>query len=429
MALGGGTFTAQNKKIAGAYINFMSAHTSGIVLGDRGTVAIALETDWGKSGITEITTDVLTKDMLKTFGYSFEDNKNLTIREIMKHAIRCLVYRLNADGVKASGTFGTALYSGTRGNDIKIVVTANVDDSSLFDVLTYVGTTLVDKQSGIDEYSSLVDNDFVTFDKTSATLVVTSADTFTGGTNSTVTGANHSAFLSAIESESYDVLTTVSTDTAIKNLYVAYTKRMIEEIGKKIQTVLYNVSADYEAIINVTTSADLVPWVAGAEAGCGINESLTNNTYDGELTITSSLTQTQLDEAVDNGEFVFHKVGKDYNILSDINSLVTVTADKNAKFKKNQTIRVLWQIGNDVAITWNKNYLARVQNGDAERMDFWSALVDYFNDLRKLRCIKEFNSTRDIVVEEGETDDAVAVTINIAPMLAMEKLYMTVIVA
>lgn len=45
--LGGGTFTAQNKKLPGTYINFASASRASASLSDRGIVAIPLLMDWG----------------------------------------------------------------------------------------------------------------------------------------------------------------------------------------------------------------------------------------------------------------------------------------------------------------------------------------------------------------------------------------------
>lgn len=45
MALGGGTFTAQNKELPGAYINFVSAASASAALSDRGIATMPLELD------------------------------------------------------------------------------------------------------------------------------------------------------------------------------------------------------------------------------------------------------------------------------------------------------------------------------------------------------------------------------------------------
>ena len=48
MALGGGSFIAQNKELPGAYINFVSAASTSAKLSDRGIATMPLELDWGK---------------------------------------------------------------------------------------------------------------------------------------------------------------------------------------------------------------------------------------------------------------------------------------------------------------------------------------------------------------------------------------------
>lgn len=424
---GGGYFTAQNKVVPGAYINFVSTTTARGGLSDRGVVAMAMSLGWGVEGsIIEVTSAVLTNP-LATLGYSFDSEVLKPIREVMKHARKLLLCRLDGNGTKASNAYGTAKYAGVRGNDLKVVISVNADAPSKYDVKTYLGAELVDSQSAIEDATALKDNDFIVWND-SASLSVTAGTALNGGTNGAVNGSSHSAFLNLLESESFNVLVTDSTEAAIKSLYVAFTKRMVEEVGVKFQTVLFERAADAEYIINETTAADLVYWVAGAEAGCAINQSITNLTYDGEYEITKKYTQAELAEAIDAGEFVFHKVGSVHKVLTDINSLVSVTEAKGDDFKNNQTVRVINQIGNDVAALFNGSYLGKVQNDEAGRASFWGALVGYFNDLLQLRAIQNFDANTDVVVEAGQTPDAVLVTTQITPVSCMEKLYMVVYV-
>lgn len=427
--LGGGYFVSQNKVIPGSYINFVSLNNASANLADRGVVAMAMELNWGDaSKIIEVTNETITKDCFKVFGYEYGDASLKDIREVMLHATKLLLYRLNGAGVKASNTFGAAKYAGTRGNAIKTVIAVNADDSSKWDVSTYVDTTLVDKQVGVASAAALVDNDYFDFDKT-ATLAATTGTSCTGGTNSSVTGTNHSDFMALLEEQTYNIICTTSTDGSVKALYVAFTKRMVEECGIRIQAVLYNQAADHECIINEATAANLVPWLAGAEAGCALNKSLTNTTYDGENTISTSYTQSQLEDAINAGKIVFHKVGDAYNVLRDINSLVTLTDDKGSDFQSNQTVRVINQIGNDIAVLFNTRYLGKVPNDAEGRTSFWSALVDYFNQLRQMRAIEVFTPNTDITVEAGEQKNSVVVNTNITPVSCMEILYMTVVVS
>ena len=50
MALGGGIWLFQNKKVPGAYINFISKDRASVDIADRGYATMALELDWGPTG-------------------------------------------------------------------------------------------------------------------------------------------------------------------------------------------------------------------------------------------------------------------------------------------------------------------------------------------------------------------------------------------
>ena len=50
MALGGGTWLTQNKKLPGTYINFVSKVRASVNMADRGYAAMPLDLDWGIEG-------------------------------------------------------------------------------------------------------------------------------------------------------------------------------------------------------------------------------------------------------------------------------------------------------------------------------------------------------------------------------------------
>lgn len=435
MALGGGTFTVQNKVLPGSYINFISAAAASAALSDRGIATMPLELDWGSSGVVEVTNGDFQKNSLKIFGYSYDSEKLKGLREVFKGAKTLYVYRLNGGGVKAANTFATAKYAGIRGNDIKIVIQANADDEEKFDVTTILGTVTVDEQVGVASASELVDNDFVDFKKT-ATLAVTAATPLTGGTNATVDGAAHQAYLDAIESYTYNTMGVVTTDNTIKALYASFVKRLRDEMGIKFQLVLHQyVAADYLGTISVenvvtddgASAASLVYWVTGQEAGCEVNRSIQNKKYDGEYTVNTAYTQNQLINAIKAGKFMFHLVNGDVRVLEDINTLVTTTDTCGDIFKDNQTIRVIDQIGNDVAVLFNTKYLGVVPNNAAGRTSLWSDIVKLCQQLEDIQAIEEFADS-DIEVAQGDTKKAVVVTSVITVVNAMGKLYMTVTV-
>ena len=434
MALGGGTFTVQNKVLPGAYINFVSLATATATLSDRGYATMPLELDWGIEGeVFEVTNADFQKNSMKIFGYDYTNEKLKGLRDLFKNITTLFAYRLNGDGVKASNTFATAKYAGTRGNDIKIQVQVNVDDDSLFDVNTYLGTVMVDSQT-VAKAADLVANDYVTF-KSSAELSSTAGTPLEGGTNSEVTGTNHQAYLDKIESYSFNAMGVVTTENTIKSLYDAFCKRMRDEVGAKFQVILYNKASDYEGVINVKnktsdegwSEASLVYWVTGISAGCAVNKSNLNKVYDGEFAVNVDYTQTQLTKAIQAGEFTLHQVGDDIRVLEDINSLVTETETKTYIFKDNQTIRVIDQIANDIAVLFNTKYLGAVPNDEAGRISLWADIVKHHEQLQDIRAIENFTD-EDVKVSQGDTKKAVVVQDAVTVVNAMAKLYMTVTV-
>ena len=435
MALGGGSFTTQNKELPGTYINFVSAASASAALSDRGIATMPLELDWGvEDAVFEVTNEDFQKNSMKVFGYAFDSPKLTGLSDLFIGAKTLYAYRLNSGGTKAANDFATALYGGTRGNDLKIVIQANTDDSTKFDVMTYMGTVKVDTQT-VAKAADLVANDYVTF-KTDATLAVTASTPLTGGTNGTVDGTAHQAYLDKIESYTYNTMGIVVTDETTKKLYVAFNKRLRDEMGIKFQLVLYNIAADFMGVISVKnkvtdegwSEASLVYWVTGAEAGCAVNKSCQNKKYDGSFSVNTDFTQNQLKQAVKNGEFVLHKVNSDVRVLEDINSMVTTTDTCGDVFKDNQTIRVIDQLGNDDAVLFNTKYLGVVPNNASGRTSLWSDLVKIRQELQTLGAIENFNDS-DVTVAQGDTKKSVVSTSVIEVVNAMGKLYMTVTVA
>ena len=292
MALGGGIFTTQNKVLPGSYINFVSASKASANLSDRGIATMPLELDWGTdNAVFEVTPADFQKNSLAIFGYPFTHDKLKGLREVMDKVCTLYAYKLTSAGVKAANTYATAKCCGVRGNDLKVVIGANVDAPEKFDVSLYLGTTLVDTQTGVAKAADLVDNDYVIW-KNSASLAETAGTALSGGTNGTVDGTAHQKYLDKIEPYTYNTMGVVTTDETTKSLYAAFVKRMREDVGAKFQCVLYNKAADYEGVINVknrvldegASEASLVYWVTGAEAACAINKSLLNVKYDGAYT-------------------------------------------------------------------------------------------------------------------------------------------------
>ena len=427
MSLGGGTFVSENKVLPGAYINFVGLKKADAQLSDRGVVTMPLELNWGADGeVMEVDLETLLTGAKKIFGYDYTAPELADIRDIFKNANKLYAYRLNAGGQKASNTFAEARYSGIRGNDLTITIAKNADNAELFDVSVLLDGKKVDGQM-VASAADLQANDYVTF-KNNATLTENAGIALSGGTNGTVSGDSHSDYLAKMESYNFNAMGVKTNDNTIKALYVAYAKRMRDTVGSKFQCVLYNQAADYEGIVNVKNTVDIIPWTVGLLGGCAVNKSCSNRVYDGEAEVSADYTQAQLEQAIKNGEFTLHKVGDKIKVLTDINSLTTITNEKGEIFKSNQSIRVMDQIANSIASLFAEKYLGIVPNNADGRISLWNDIVRIHQQLNDIGAIEDFND-QDIIVIPGSNKNTVVVNDAVTLVNAMEKLYMTVTVA
>lgn len=425
----GGTFVTYNKVLPGAYINFVSKARAMGNIADRGVMAMALKSNWGaENKIITITNEDFQKDSLKILGYEYTSDNLKPFREAFKNAKEIKYFRIGT-GEKANTTIGglsiQAKYSGTRGNDIKIKIASNLDDDKTI-IYTFIENTLVDETiaTNIDE---LTENDFVIFSGTGS-FEENAGTRLSGGTDSEVTNAEYSKFLELIESESFNVLIYDGEDELTKGLFDSFTKRLRDDEGIKICTVLYNYKkSDFEGVVSVKNDKNLVYWVGGALAGAEINQSITNKIYDGEYEFEAKYSNNQLKEAIKNGEFVFYYDCGDIRVLKDINTFVSFSSDKNYDFSNNQIIRVLDSTANDIARIFNQYYLGKIQNDNLGRNIFKSELINYFNMLQAIRAIDNF-SADDISIKKGVEKGDVVVDLMIEPVASMDKLYMKCII-
>ena len=240
----------------------------------------------------------------------------------------------------------------------------------------------------------------------------------------------------ALDAYEFNILCAYTAEATDVTAYITAVKHWRDEIGKKCQVVVFNqTKPDYDGVINVVTNVSdaaapeyaLVAWVAGVEAGCKVNESCTNMLYDGEYTVVTNKTQTELEDCIKNGQIAFHLVYGDIRMLEDINSLTTTTVDKGEDFKSNQTIRVIDQIANDIAKLFNTKYLGRIPNNQSGRMSLWADIVAHHRALEAVGAIDTFDATK-LTVEQGATKKSVVINDAITVMNAMTQLYMTVVV-
>lgn len=438
MALGGGSWLTQNKVLPGSYINFASLAKASATLSDRGVAAAPFVLSWGPEGtVFDVTAADFRKNSKKIFGYGYDAPEMLALREIFRNATKVYCYRLGTS-TKASNDYATAKYGGVRGNKLTIKIATDVDNAGYFIVSTLLDGIAVDEQR-VKTVSELVANDFVTFKNKALTASEAGVPLENGADCASITGEHYQAFLDAIESYSFNALCCPVNSTSGAStvaLFVNFTKRMREEVGSKFQLCAIQPTADTEGVIGVwnTATADgtatdaLVYWVTGAQAATAVNKTLTNSTYNGELTINTDYTQAELEAAIKAGKFMFHNVNGAVRVLEDINTLVTLTAEKGEIFQSNQTVRVCDQIANDVAVLFNTRYVGIVPNDASGRATLWNDIVKLIRDLETLRAVEDFD-TDTVSVDIGDRKGSVLLTIDGLNIVnAMSRLYMSVII-
>lgn len=436
MSLGGGKWLVQNKILPGAYINFVALNRANMVFSDRGVATMPLISEWGSEDeVIEVTTRDFQRHSKRIFGYDFTHPKLKGLRDLFRNIRVGYFYRLGTGGERARNDYAVARYAGTRGNNITISIASNVDDITMWDVRTFIDNALVDSQTVVNA-NALVNNDYVTWIP-NVTLQATAGAALIGGASLSVTNLDYQTYLDKIESYNFNAIGCPSNDPAVKLLFSSFAKRMRDEEGVKFQCVTYDNAFDFEGVIDVMNKVtdedaeghELVWWTTGIAAGTAVNRTATNNIYNGEYTVDCDYTQRDYERAIQSGKFAFYRSSSsEVRVLSDINSLVTLSAVQNSDFQYNQTIRVLDQIGNDIAMLFNTRYLGEVPNDDDGRISFWSDIIKHHQQLQTIRALQEFMPD-DVTVEQGETRRAVLVTDRVMPVNAMSFLYMTVAVA
>lgn len=435
--MAGGTWTSQNQERPGVYINTVSEPKSLGAVGERGTVGMALTLPWGPE--KRIITVEAGADTTALLGYDLTDPMLLLVRETLKRAKVLKLYRLN-EGEKAKATLDaltvTARCSGVRGNSLSVVIQANIDDPELFEVKTLLNGVVKDTQSALN-IGALASNDWVTFSGF-GDLTETAGLPLSGGTDGTVTNADHTAFHALLELEDFNTVALPSDDAQLKAVYTAFVKRLREDEGKKVQAVLANYPlADYEGVISVKngvvlsdgttlTPTQAVAWVAGATAGANINQALTYTAYDDAVDAAPRYTNAQINAALKSGEFLFTPSNGRAIVEQDINTLQSFTVDKGRQFRKNRVIRVLDGIANDLKRIFETFYLGKVDNNEDGRNLLKNETITYMNSLQGMNAIQEFDSQKDVSFSEGSESDSVYAEVAAKPVDSVEKIYMKV---
>lgn len=466
-----GTWIAMNKQRPGAYINFISVNPTLGTIGERGIVACALPMDWGPNGeLIRLTgTELRGGASLAKIGYTaFDVDESLPYRLLLSKASTALLYRLDEGGTKAEGVVNagaltaTAKHPGIFGNRIGVAIVADpsadigpeigfaqIGTARLaegeFAVYIYVDS-LVREEFVIKTLADLdnFESDYVDFTFADANAgnppIPNAGITLTGGTNGEVTGTGYSGYFDALTYANWQCMTIMSTETSLAAIIADQIVDWRENFGKKVQGVVYGTtSADHEGVVAVkqgfvtstdTVTEELFPlWVASLCAGSRVNESNTAAEVPDAFEIINPVPTDEIAENLLQGWFLlsFRQDGA-VCIEQDINTLHTYTQDKNYAFSKNRVIRTLDEIGNTIALRFNRNFAGKVDNTEGGRATWKADVISVIDSLVQVGAITNFNGSTDVEVFQGNDVDVVVCNLTIQPVDAMEKLYMTVYV-
>lgn len=442
--MSGGTWTKQDKVRAGAYINFKNKNKETNLVNDRGVVGLPLVLPFGpEKKIIEIDNDT---DLFAILGLEKADESVLMLKESLKKAQKVLLYRLN-EGTKATKTVDSltvsANWGGSKGNSIKIVIQTNIDDTSAFDVITYLGDTKFETQT-VKTISELKANEFVKFSGTGATTpTVTAGFNLESGADGTATAKDYLDFLKDLELFNFHAVAIPFDDQSTKLVVKEFIRRLREDEGKRVQAVLPNYKeADYEGIISVKNGVIIenniiidkvkaTAYIAALTASASYSTSNTYKSYDGAVDVDTRYTDKEIKEIINDGEIVFVNtiVNNQPKIIieQDVNTFKTFNDDKGKSFKKNRVIRTLDGINNRIKARWEEAYIGDEDNTEDGRNLFRKDILNILETLQKDGAIKNV-TIDDIEVLEGESMESVIANVAVQPVDAMEKLYMTVFI-
>ncbi len=202
----------------------------------------------------------------------------------------------------------------------------------------------------------------------------------------------------------YLVIPTAETDGICQDV-VSYVKTERTN-SNLIKAVLPNTTADTEAVINYTTAKAVendkeytteqyCARIAGIIAGTPLSISCTYAPLP-ELTDCSRLSKAEMDAAVDAGKFIIWWDGEKVKTARGVNSLTTLTSEKNSQFQKIKIVEAMDMIASDIRMTAEDTYLGKYANSYDNKCLLLSAIGNYFDGLQKDSVLSSYTLGIDV---------------------------------
>ncbi len=240
----------------------------------------------------------------------------------------------------------------------------------------------------------------------------------------------------------------------------SWIKSMRENEHRKYKAVLPNCAADYEGVINFTTTgiqtasesfttAQFCSRIAGLITGTPMTISCTYAPL-AEVVDIDRLTKEQADDAIDKGQFILIHDGEKVKVGRGVNSFVTTTQDKSNSFKKVKIIECLDMINLDIRQTAEDSYIGKYANSYDNKILLVTAISGYFDQLEMDGLLEKGTSTinidteqqriylkskgtdvtdmTDLQIDMAGTDDQVFLISSIQPLDAIEDITLRVFI-
>lgn len=446
--MAGGTFDKLAGKVRpGTYINFESTRQETVGISERGTVLMPLIGHNFGPAKEFITLTAASPDAARLkLGYSvYDDNdRMLLIREAFKKASKVIVF-ITESGNAAKGSYEpltiTAKYGGTRGNDIRVSITANPIGGH--DVSVYLDTDRTALYEGVKTVEELIEaaaaDELVVFTGTGE-LADNAGIKLDGGTDVDSTNSDVTGFLDKIEGIKWNTLCFPVTEEKLQTAAKTKITYMRESMGRGVQMVVPQmVTPDYEGVINVTNSvvvdgkaltvAQACAWVAAATAAASCTQSNTYAIYSGATEIVDPKDNEAAIAAIKAGEFFF-SISEEGNVVVeyDINSLITFTKPKDSTYRKNRVIRVFDSFAETVQLNFPPNKYDNDPTG-------WQVMEGIGKTLLKLYgpkpdglgALKNVDFDHDFLVDQSLSEgDQTFFNVGLEAVDSAEKLYFTI---
>jgi len=397
--MAGGTFsTATPPNDPGFYINFESVATAVVTGGTNGVVLVPFTADWGPEATFVSVTSAAGYDA--TFSSSTSGTGRSAVVGALKGmgtrpgASSVLCYRL-VGSTGSKGTLAlrnaadsedfvtlTAKYKGARTANWTVSVQANPINSGERDLIIYENSVEIERHSNLSatapaNWVSSITSSYVDV----AVGAATDVDTVTGVSFDTdgdsglsVTGSEYTAFQSAAESQTFNVVSPANlTDDTIRSAMVTWCasrntsgQRFMLVIGGAAgetmdDAVTRSTTADNENVVsigytdlydsdeNTISTAEFAPRLAGVIADASVSRSITQQRIT-DVTLKVVPTADDLAEAYAGGVVTLVSDSVSPRIHQDMTTYTSNSLSKpRAEFGKIKAVRTHQQIESDLS--------------------------------------------------------------------------------